>query len=168
MARAAPGPVLDVGCATGRLAFEVASRLAAPVIGVDMSRHHLQAAHARLDAQLSVTLCRADATRLPVMPGAVETVMLVNLLDRVRDPRLVLAECRRIMRRGGTLLVALTHDWAYGPNPIDPTEVPALLASAGFAPSAIARRELIWALPDAVNPRHMHLYRVEVEMHVRE
>ena len=47
-----------------------------------------------------------DFARLPFADGAAGTVICLNLLDRVADPAQTMHKLRRLLRAGGTLLVA--------------------------------------------------------------
>lgn len=160
------GLILDIGCATGRLEVELAPHTKGIVVGLDVNAALLTAARAEIKAP-NVRLVRADAAHLPIVSGAVDTALLVNVLDRVADPTEVLAECRRVTRRGGALILALTHDWGYSPNPISPDGVSRLLYDNGFRASDLGSRELAWVLPDAVNDWHLHLYRVSIARYER-
>lgn len=155
------GLILDIGCATGRLEEDLGALADAAVIGLDNNAPYLVAAHARVKAQ-NVRFVRADAARLPIIDEAIDMTLLVNVLDRVSDPTRVLAECRRVTRPRGTVVVALTHDWGYSPNPLSPSDVARLLDGQGFRPARADPTELVWVLPDALNGRHLHLYRVHV------
>jgi SAM-dependent methyltransferase len=61
----------------------------------------------------AVANCRAkggvalagDARRIPLRADAVDAIMILDLLEHVDDDRRVLAECSRVLRPGGLLLV---------------------------------------------------------------
>lgn len=135
------GPVLDAGCAVGRLSFELA-RHAELVIGIDRSAGFVLAARelargnrldyellsegelyesraARLPADLPgqrVEFLVADALALPFPAGLFRTAASLNLLDRVPLPRLHLAELDRVSSKTqATLLLADPWSWAAGP-----------------------------------------------------
>ncbi|NJC88451.1 MAG: methyltransferase domain-containing protein [Desulfuromonas sp.] len=137
----ADGPVLDAGCAVGRLAFELA-RQAELVIGIDRAAGFARAARtlarngrlgfelisegelyesrtARLPDEVPrerVEFLVADALALPFPAGLFGTTASLNLLDRVPLPRLHLAELDRVGRKAGaTLLLADPWSWAAGP-----------------------------------------------------
>jgi ubiquinone/menaquinone biosynthesis C-methylase UbiE len=72
MARQHGGPVLELGCGTGRVSFPVA-RTGAPLVGIDRSDQMLAYARRRLRrARLapSLHLVRGDIRALPFTPGA--------------------------------------------------------------------------------------------------
>ena len=99
------GPVLDIACGEGRLGRELAA-LGHGVIGIERSPSLAQAAACHSSA-LPVAL--ADAAALPIKDAAVGLAvacMCLQGLDRL-DP--ATAEMARVIRSGGTLLVALVH-----------------------------------------------------------
>jgi len=64
----------------------------------------------------------SDATRLPLADGSVDTVVALELLEHVTRPHEVLAELRRILKPGGTVILSVpstvprhdSHDyWRY-------------------------------------------------------
>ena len=110
------GPVLELGCGTGRVAVPVA-RAGAHVVGIDRSASMLDRARrrrrrARLDG--SLRLVRGDVRHLP-FPGACFGLVaapygiLQSLLD---DATLdaALASAHRVLRKGGTLGIDLVSD----------------------------------------------------------
>ena len=135
------GPVLDAGCAVGRLSFELA-RHAELVIGLDLSAGFVRAARtlaregrfayapvvegeltedrlALLPTDLPrerVEFVQADALALPFPARLFATATSLNLLDRVSVPRRHLAELDRVTQTvGATLLVADPWSWAESP-----------------------------------------------------
>lgn len=85
--------VLDIGCGTGALARELRGRW----VGVDISIEQLREA----EGHRALT----EATRLPfadeTFPGAAALYMLYFFAD----PRVVVAEARRVLRAGGLFAV---------------------------------------------------------------
>jgi SAM-dependent methyltransferase len=99
------GVVLDIACGEGRLGRELAA-LGRRVVGVDRSPSLARAAAAHA-SPLPVVL--ADAVALPIgsaSVGLAVACMCLQDLDRL-DP--ATAEMARVVRPGGTLLVALVH-----------------------------------------------------------
>lgn len=97
----APGPVLDLGCGTGSFAGRL-RRLGFPIVALD---HELHLG----PAPAGVAGVAGDAVELPVRDASAGTVLLRDVLEHVDDGA-ALAECRRVLRRGG-LLVALVPAW---------------------------------------------------------
>jgi len=118
LAAKAAGPVLELGCGTGRVAIPVA-KAGARVVGLDRSESMLARARKRLrrsKVQGSLALVRGDVRFLPFGAGDFALVaapygILQSLLD---DQTLdaALDEVRRTLRRGGTLGIDLVSDLA--------------------------------------------------------
>jgi SAM-dependent methyltransferase len=90
--------VLEVGSGLGILAAEVASAATGVnVVGVEKSAAQIAAA---VKAP-SVTYLRGDAHRLDLPDERFDLVYARYLLEHVADPRQVLREMRRVVRRGG-------------------------------------------------------------------
>jgi len=98
---------LDVGCAVGRVAHDLA-RDHELAIGVDLSRLLLDAAKER---GAPARFARADALALPFPDGAFDTVVALNLIDRVPDPARALDEAARVTAPRGLLLVGSPYTW---------------------------------------------------------
>lgn len=114
----AHGHVLEVGCGYGRNLVALAETDAALVAGTDPSMRELRRARAerlsRLDAPGRVALVRQEPFRLPFRDAAFDTVVLWQVLEhlfgREAKPR-VLAECVRVLRPGGHLIIETPNQW---------------------------------------------------------
>jgi SAM-dependent methyltransferase len=102
--------ILDLGCGGGQCSIAFA-RQGAIVTGVDFSE--VQLAHARrLAAQedVAVRLVQASAEDLSALgSGAYDLVFSVNTLIYVARAAACLAECCRVLVRGGRLVLSLDH-----------------------------------------------------------
>lgn len=117
-----PVVVVDVGCGTGSLAIPIADLLpGSRVVGVDGDPEVLGIAQAKPGAD-QVEWIEALAGELPLDEDDADVVVTSLLLHHLPldSKRAMLAEARRILRKGGRLIVA---DWAA------PQDV---LASAGY------------------------------------
>jgi SAM-dependent methyltransferase len=104
--------VLDIGCGDGVWTALAAQRTTrGAVFGLDYSLGMLEALHERL---ANVPRVQADANVLPVRTGAVDVVLAMWMLYHVDRDRAV-AECRRVLRRGGKLIAA-TNESAFVPT----------------------------------------------------
>ena len=112
----APGTALDVGAAGGgntRVLRDAGWRALALEYGEDGAL----VAHER-----GLCVVRGDATRLPVADASVDLVVAFDVLEHIDDDAAVVAHIRRVLRPGGTLLVAVpagmrnwsAHDEAVG------------------------------------------------------
>lgn len=117
MARRAKGPVLELGCGTGRIAIPVA-RTGVHVVGVDRSDDML--AHARRRSRrarlaASISWVRADIRSLPFQePAPFDLVMapygILQSLVRESDLKAALGSVARLLAPGGVFGVDLVPD----------------------------------------------------------
>jgi ubiquinone/menaquinone biosynthesis C-methylase UbiE len=98
--------LLDVACGPGILACALAGRVRR-VTGIDLTPAMIEQARLRQAALgLSNTLWRVgDATALPFADGAFDRVTARYSFHHLLDPRVALAEMKRVCRRGGRVVV---------------------------------------------------------------
>ncbi|MBV8303426.1 MAG: class I SAM-dependent methyltransferase, partial [Acidimicrobiia bacterium] len=98
----------DVGCGRGQyLARLAADARTDSLIGIDLSMGMLASVAGRWPDEVAApALVNADAERLPLHDDAVDVALAMHMLYHVPDIPLAIAELRRIVRPGGTLLVA--------------------------------------------------------------
>ena len=127
---------LDLGCAVGRSTFELA-RFCGEVVGIDYSARFIEAARAlqadgalpyrRVDEGGLGAECRAvppaeidrtrvrfetgDAMNLRADLGRFDVVLMANLIDRLRNPRLCLARLPGLVKTGGQLILTSPYTW---------------------------------------------------------
>lgn len=96
------GRLLDVGCGPGLYLRDIydAGR-PTRLVGVDLSAGMLKEAHSA-DASLAV----ADAQRLPFRTEIFDTALCMHVLHHVPHIPSAVAELRRVVRRGGSVLVS--------------------------------------------------------------
>ena len=101
---------LDVGCGTGAFLLPLARRLVpqgATVIGLDLAEGTLGQARARVQAEgLPVDCVIGDVEALPFDDSSFDLVLANYMLYHVPDLERAIAELRRVLRPGGTLLAA--------------------------------------------------------------
>jgi 2-polyprenyl-3-methyl-5-hydroxy-6-metoxy-1,4-benzoquinol methylase len=107
LAHVRPGlRVLDLGCGGGAFAAELAAAGCA-VVAVDAAEEALRRTRARvpgIDARRAV-----EGEALPLDEDAVDVVWAGEVLEHAADVVGVLAEVRRVLRWGGTLLVTTPY-----------------------------------------------------------
>jgi SAM-dependent methyltransferase len=97
--------VLDVGCSTGHLLFDLRQRHpSARLLGADIVMSGLRKARRSVPR---THIVRADARFLPLADDSVDAVVSANLLEHVADDVSALAEFRRVLRPGGTAVIVV-------------------------------------------------------------
>ncbi len=99
----AGGRFFDVGAGSGAW-LATAAALGWWVCGVENDR----AAAAMGACRRSDAICAA-LPRLPIATGAADTVLLSHVFEHLHDPRACLRELGRVLRGGGTLLMAMPN-----------------------------------------------------------
>lgn len=95
--------LLDVGCGTGAIARETASKVTlGEIIGVDRDGAQIETAarFAAGEGLGNIRFMEADAENLPFEDEAFDGAYCRFLLEHVSDPRCVLSEMRRVVRSG--------------------------------------------------------------------
>lgn len=140
------GPALDLGCAAGRAAFELAGAHPGlePVLGLDLHHALLRLAAGvlhrgrvryprrrvglvyerrefavQLRGAERVGFWAADAAVLPFRAASVALALSLNLLDCMAAPRAHLAELARVLRAGGIAVLATPYDWNPAATPVE-------------------------------------------------
>ena len=124
VASAAGGPVLELGCGTGRVSLPLA-RAGVDLVGIDRSAPMLDRARKRIlkskflkssNPQIlkSLSLVRGDIRALPFDDGAFPMVLapygILQSLIRPRDLTATLASVARVVAPGGTFGIDLVPD----------------------------------------------------------
>ncbi|MEY4938760.1 MAG: hypothetical protein RIQ93_495 [Verrucomicrobiota bacterium] len=137
--------VLDAGCGTGGLLLRL--RQARPDLhysGFDFSPLACALARKRCGPELEVR--EASITALPYPDGSFDAVLPVDVLSQVDNPGLALAECHRVLKPGGVLILntpAYMWLWSYHDVACETKrrygreEIRQLLAEAGFRPELL-------------------------------
>lgn len=95
-----PGSLLlDIGCGAGVLAPHLVG-LGHRHLGLDLVAVSVEQARAH-----GVACVLGDAARIPVRDGSIDVVVAGELLEHVTEPERVLAECVRVLRPDGTLVL---------------------------------------------------------------
>jgi ubiquinone/menaquinone biosynthesis C-methylase UbiE len=119
VAAKAKGPVLELGCGTGRVSVPLA-RAGVDLIGIDRSAAMLDRATARIAKSRtrrlagSLAMVRGDIRQLPFDDGAFPMVIapygILQSLIRPRDLTATLASVARVVAPGGTFGIDLVPD----------------------------------------------------------
>jgi SAM-dependent methyltransferase len=114
LAAAQKGPVLELGCGTGRISVPVA-KAGARIVGIDRSGPMLARARQRLrHSRLDASLLRGDIRYLPFRRAQFHLVMapygILQSLTRERDLTATLRSVAAVVRRGGLFAIDLVPD----------------------------------------------------------
>lgn len=105
----ARGRMLDIGTGPGHIPLLICERIPdAFVVGVDLAEHMLARANKkRLTSPYAdrIEFQLADAKGLAFEDASFDVVYSSSILHHIPEPRLLLADARRVLRPGGTLLV---------------------------------------------------------------
>lgn len=129
----AEGPAIDVGCAVGKSTLAMANVL---TVGVDLNFAMLRAASRGHYAQRRVGVVYdrvardapaseladfwcCDAANLPFAPATFAHAQSINVIDCLPSPREALAELARVLRPGGTAVIATPYDWSASATPVE-------------------------------------------------
>lgn len=100
--------VLEIGVGSGRIALPLVQHNGYRYVGVDVSRAMMLALR-RKPAGVSIALAQADAARLPFADAVFEGLVAVHVFHLVGDWAAAMDEARRVLQRGGVLLVGQTQ-----------------------------------------------------------
>ena len=95
--------MLDLGCGEGRFCRMMGER-GADCVGIDIT--HEMAMTARGRDRSANGYLMSDAARLPFAPASFDLVVSYVTLVDIPDYRAAIAECARVLRPGGSLVVA--------------------------------------------------------------
>jgi SAM-dependent methyltransferase len=137
--RCADAVVLEAGCGEGYGA-DLLAGVADLVVAVDYDGPSVAHVRTRYPA---VFAARTNLVVLPVRSGSVDVVANFQVIEHLWDQEAFLAECHRVLRPGGTLLVTTPNRITFSPGrdtPLNPfhtrelaaTELSGLLHAAGF------------------------------------
>ena len=108
--------VLDLGCGLGGYTRALGER-GFDAIGLDVEEAYVQRAR-----EHGVRAETYDGARIPLEDGAVDTVVAVEVIEHVPDPRAFLLEARRVARRN-VLLTTPNVTQGFGTVPVEFTHM---------------------------------------------
>lgn len=131
--------ILELGCGHGVMLERLAAQRCRRIIGLDWLPSATAMAQSRL---ASAAVLRGDAVALPFANGSFTKVVAQHLIEHFRDTEMVLAEWRRVLAPGGTLLLITPNaafpnqDWFDDPTHFQiftAERLRVLLGAAGYA-----------------------------------
>jgi 2-polyprenyl-3-methyl-5-hydroxy-6-metoxy-1,4-benzoquinol methylase len=107
--------VVDCGCGEG-YGSKVVSSVAERVIGVDVSRKTIARAMEKYrQPNLAYQVANVD-THIPVESGTVDVVICLQVIEHLRQPKGLLQEIHRILRKGGKLIISTPNKNTFSPT----------------------------------------------------
>jgi ubiquinone/menaquinone biosynthesis C-methylase UbiE len=104
--------ILEVGAGSGRDGIQLAAN-GARVVSLDYSIPSLSMIGSQLDGRTLISLCCGDAFSLPFEDETFDVVFHQGLLEHFRNPGDLIAENRRVLKKGGLLLVDVPQRYHY-------------------------------------------------------
>jgi ubiquinone/menaquinone biosynthesis C-methylase UbiE len=127
--------VLEIGCGSG-MGLPYLARRARHIVGGDYTMGLLREARSHLR---DTDLVRMDAQHLPFRDASLDAVLMLEMIYYVADQDAAFAECRRVLRPGGALMVCVPNPQRpdFNPSPFsthypDAHELARLFEAHGF------------------------------------
>jgi len=116
MGRISPGKnVLDLGCGTGNVSYQIKDKISVDLIGVDVSPEMLRVARGK---SLEVVCSNIDGRHLPFLDGSFDTIVGAYVIHQIKNLDLLLSECYRVLKKGVLLLLTSSHRQIENQHPI--------------------------------------------------
>lgn len=111
-----PGVVLDAGCGTGGTLHQLSLHGMRDLIGLEYNRR----AALRAQAKSGLPVVGGDVNALPFGSESLSAVLSLDVLcHRAVDPDRALAEFRRVLKPGGTLILNMpAYEWLHSAHDI--------------------------------------------------
>ena len=106
-----PKVIVDIGAGTGFFAVAFSKKMRqGTVYACDISDVMLDWMKENLPADLkdSVVPLKMEETNVPLPDGIADLVYMINLHHELDSPKDIIAECHRLLKKGGTLMII---DW---------------------------------------------------------
>lgn len=127
--------ILEVGIGTGRIAMPLLER-GLQIIGADLSRPMMQELQKKTSgSDFRVALVQADAATLPFSSECFDLLYAVHVYHLVAHWQDALLEARRVLKRGGHMLVSFHYRSPDSPNRKIRHKLAALSRERGFDPA---------------------------------
>jgi SAM-dependent methyltransferase len=143
-------PVADVACGAGKWTRVICDQVGTSgVIGVDISKPLLRQCRAAIPGIVTV---RGSALRLPFTDGTLGAAVIWNALQQLPGPAQAIAEARRCLQPGGTLILLTyrpardplaryfqaQHELAFSVTSFTEDQMRSYLTDAGLIPADIS------------------------------
>jgi 2-polyprenyl-3-methyl-5-hydroxy-6-metoxy-1,4-benzoquinol methylase len=108
--------ILDLGCNDGAITVGYPNQGARQVVGVDIDEAAIRRAQERQGAE-NASFCVGRTTSVAVPDNSFDVVICYDVFEHVSQPAAILAECHRLLKPGGKMLIG-TWGWyhPYAPH----------------------------------------------------
>jgi len=100
--------VLEAACGSG-IGLGYLARRAKRVIGGDIDEHILSFAQEYYERRKNIQLYRFDAHKLPFKDTSFDVIILYEAIYYLVHPEKFLVECRRVLKKKGTLIICMAN-----------------------------------------------------------
>ena len=107
--------VLDLGCGTGNIAWQIKNTVDTDLIGIDVSLAMLKVANSK---SLEVICTDIDNQQLPFRDSSFDTVMGAYVIHQIKNLNFMLSEIYRVLRDGVLVLLTSSHRQIENQHPI--------------------------------------------------
>jgi len=107
--------VLDLGCGTGNISYQIKNKINTDIIGVDVSPAMLKVARSK---SVEVVLADIDNQQLPFRDSSFDTVVAAYVIHQIKNLNFMLSECYRVLRNGVLVLLTSSHKQIEEQHPI--------------------------------------------------
>lgn len=104
--------LLDLGTGPMQYAISLSRSVGAYVIAADLDLRMDLVGEARKDG---VVLLRANGLALPLADQSIDCILMSSLLHMVPKPKQLLAECRRVLKPGGHIVLSVPNHYRFIP-----------------------------------------------------
>jgi SAM-dependent methyltransferase len=117
--------VLDLGCGTGNVAWQIKNNIDADLVGIDVSPDMLQVAKSK---SLEVVCTDIDNQQLPFRDNSFDAIVGAYFLHQIKNLNFLLSECYRVLCHGALVFLTSSHKQIEDQHPIIKNFFPSYVA----------------------------------------
>ena len=100
--------IIDIGCGSGVQLKEIGKNGYSRAVGIDVNLNALRFAKGRSLPDAEFIL--ADAQYLPIRSSSVDKIICAEIIEHVKDPRLLINEISRVLKQRGAVIITTPND----------------------------------------------------------
>ena len=117
--------ILDLGCGTGNISYQIRSKISTDLLGVDVSMDMLKIARSK---SLEVVCCNVDGWHLPFQDSSFDSIVCAYAVHQIKNLNLLFSECYRVLQTGVLILLTSSHKQIEEQHPIIKNFFPSYVA----------------------------------------